>query len=278
MSKETVIFLHIPKTAGTTIRDITRRQYSPKFVLNISSNLTDEEQATSFLTAKSKKISLIQGHFGFGGHELIPNSCTYFTFLRNPINRFISAYYHINQNPNHYLYKIVKNFTLDEYVRSNLIEEQTLDNIQVRFLSGYQGKINRKNKLSNSDLKQAKINLENFFIVIGFVEEFDYSLVMLKEQLNWQNIYYSIRNNRVGKPNKNKISRETWNLIKKYNELDLMLYNEYFDKVQTNKSEIFMRKVDKFQNQNLKLSNKGLAYIASRFSGLRQLIYQYSGL
>ena len=80
------LFLHIPKTAGTTLRSIVDQNLGPVNVLTYynqnSRQLQDNLDA--YLTFKPNFRAII-GHFRFGFHKLLNRPSTYITFLRHPV-------------------------------------------------------------------------------------------------------------------------------------------------------------------------------------------------
>ena len=87
------LFLHIPKTAGTTLRHIIDDQYGQENVLTYynqnSNHLLDNLEA--LLMVKPQYKALI-GHYYFGVHAKFRFPATYITFLRHPVARTISQY------------------------------------------------------------------------------------------------------------------------------------------------------------------------------------------
>ena len=87
--EQTLIFLHIPKTAGSTLNQIIDRQYHPREIVSISNAIENAEQINQFQNlskSQKKKIQVIKGHTYLGWHELLPQPCAYFTLLRNPVS------------------------------------------------------------------------------------------------------------------------------------------------------------------------------------------------
>jgi len=90
--EKTVIFVHLPKCAGSTLNRILLRQYK----LSETYALAGRSVRDSFLELKrlpeEKKggIRLLYGHMHFGLHEHLPQPCVYFTLLRDPVERVIS--------------------------------------------------------------------------------------------------------------------------------------------------------------------------------------------
>lgn len=223
---KTLIFLHLPKTAGSTLHKIIERQYKSKSIYSID-NFRTQESAAEFKSlpeAQRSEIQVLKGHMRFGLHEYLPQPSSYITILREPVDRVISHYYYVLRKPNHYLYEQVtsKNMTLKDYVSSGITRE--LDNSQTRLLSSIAADI-PFGKCSPDVLESAKKNLEEHFAVIGLADKFDETLILLKRAFNWKTPFYIKANITKNRPLKEDISQETLEVIKKYNELDTELFN-----------------------------------------------------
>src|ERR1700724_2464607 len=131
---EALIFLHIPKTGGSTLYKILERHFSPAETVTL-----DTPGVARFKTlpaAKRGRYRLIQGHMHFGLHRFIPRASTYVTFLRQPVERVLSFYYYARSTPDHYLYPLLTTGRVD--LRTLLGRELTseLCNFQTRALAG----------------------------------------------------------------------------------------------------------------------------------------------
>jgi ribosomal protein L22 len=82
---KTVIFLHIPKTAGTTLHSIIERQYPSSVVHTIDGRRVHQSiaQLKDMSEEKRSKIKCLKGHIPFGLHEYLPGSSAYITFKRS---------------------------------------------------------------------------------------------------------------------------------------------------------------------------------------------------
>ena len=103
---ENIIFLHLPKAGGTTLRQIFYDQYRHLTKEEIYTvNRTKETPAFVELDkTKLSEIKVLIGHFSHGIHEYLGENFTYITFLREPISRTLSQYYYskgcnINSSP-----------------------------------------------------------------------------------------------------------------------------------------------------------------------------------
>ena len=199
----TLIFLHIPKTAGRTFYNILIRQFSPSEILRME-HLFNKDSSIKYQPVHQffnpflqkyainylKKIPdeqkirikcITQGHLAFGLHAYFPQRVSYITFLRNPVDRVISQYYYLRRRPNNPFYYLVKGKDLREYINNEEISDQ-ISNVQVRFLCGEDG-IPKQGKLSEEDLKLAKERLKKYFTFVGTTKKFDESLICLKKCL-----------------------------------------------------------------------------------------------
>ncbi len=253
--KPTVIFMHIPKAAGSTLHGILERQYPKSGIYDIDTSRLHESIDEFKQLERDKKLNilLLKGHIPFGLHEYLPQQSRYLTMLRDPVNRVISHYNYAARRQDHYLHEtIIKNkMSLKDYVSSGISHE--IDNAQVRLLSGHDDDL----PIGSCDallLEQAKHNLATWFDVIGIVERFDESVLLMREKLNWRwsPIYVSRKVRKHKTPNK-EMSQELRASILKYNELDFKLYafaNTLFVQSIREYSEKIAHKLKRFQAIN----------------------------
>src|SRR2546430_13176428 len=94
-ASEAVIFLHVPKAAGSTLNRLIEWEY-PLFQM-YSVDPVFFRWSAAHLRKLSKerlrKIRVFKVHMLFGLHEALPQPATYITVLRDPIERTLSAYY-----------------------------------------------------------------------------------------------------------------------------------------------------------------------------------------
>ena len=69
----------------------------------------------------------------------------------------------------------------------------------------------------------AKKNIEQHFSVVGLMERFDESLMLLKQHLGWKIPFYQPQNVNKKRPQE-EADREVIKVIERTNELDLLLY------------------------------------------------------
>jgi hypothetical protein len=245
-----LIFIHIPKSAGRTLKSVIDRQFNQSEVYSISGDVHQAFRSfTQLPESEREKFRYINGHMYFGIHHYTKKPCNYITMLRHPINRVISHYYYVLRSPDHYLYTKVKseNMSLEDYVSNDLSTE--LENGQTRFISG----IKTDEHATFEMLEKAKINISNSFIIAGVMERFDESLILMKKALGWKNVFYIKGNVNPKRTSKAEIPESTLRLIQSKNQLDMELYTfvkDNFDKLVRHEKISFQSEVQLFRFMN----------------------------
>ncbi len=238
-----IIFTHIPKTAGTTIRDILENQYRSNSIALVYSQENIQYTLNNLLASNNK---VIMGHFRHPNF-ITPTNILFLTFLREPVKRIISHYNYVsNSKDKVHIALMQKASTIQEFVQ---LESQ--QNLQTKYLSG----------LSNEDfakapqaaLAKAKENIDSY--MVGITERFDESIVFFKEKLNWKKPYYTTINK--SKKRTTNYDTQTQELISSCNSLDIELYTYALDKFENQLSLLtnFDEKLNTYQAQNKKLKN-----------------------
>lgn len=215
-------FLHIPKTAGTTLNSILDHNFAPESILNV---YTDQEKERLRETTYEElaQFQLIRGHVFIANFEDIldgPVPMRVFTFLRDPIDRVISEFYFLKAWPKSHLYRFLNenDISLAEYVESDhprlAVRGQ---NIMVNSLSGV-GIDSMEDRL-----EMAWHHLKTRFACFGILEQFDASLMLLKKELGLTNIFYERQNVRTHKVHR-PVSPQTVQMIQDHNQADIQLY------------------------------------------------------
>jgi hypothetical protein len=219
--KASLIFLHVPKTAGTTVRAIIERQYPPSEVYAIyeGSRAVGHHSMADLKAlpeAEKKKIKVYAGHVSYGLHELIPQPVHYYAMLRDPVDRIISYYHHtMHHNPKFGANKI-------SLMKFFARKDPMLHNQQTQIISGIKAP---PGACSDEMLWTAIDNINDQFCAVGITEMFDESILLLRKAMAWDLPEYVHENVSVDRPARDFFSEAEINLIKKNNQLDIMLYS-----------------------------------------------------
>jgi len=272
--KPVCIHFHIFKNAGTTIDSVLEENFNKQAVrLDIEKNdeILPMDVVINYLNFNPnvKSISCHQIRFPLPkniSYNLIP-----MLFIRHPIDRVFSIYHYNKRRKDKE--RIVSQLGMlgspEVYIKS-LLEHKTnrsAQNFQVLFLS----KNDLSSQLNTNDFNLALTRIRNCPI-LGIVDRLDESLVVAEEFLKnyFPNIdlAYSPRNiseerntdlNKKLKESRTQVSSKLWDKLMSENELDLKLYSNAINELETRIQKIdnFAEKVTNFKKRLLK-KNKPL--------------------
>jgi len=210
----TVIFIHIPRTAGATLYSILDRQYACRREI-YGETIVAEHFAEQPETWRMN-IQLLRGHIPFGLHPYLAQPCQYITFLRDPVDRIISHYYYTQAYPAHYH---LQPMSLHDYVtkaiESNAELREELSDGQTFQIAG---------SGPGDMLERAKENVRRHFAVVGLTERFDESISLMQERLGWSDDVGYVRRNVIHHPRASEFPARTLARIREINQADLELY------------------------------------------------------
>lgn len=189
-----LIFMHIPKTGGMSLRNMLFEHFSEEEVyLHYPTEGRPEPP--------KNPPKLISGHFYYGIHrQFEPFSYSYVTIVRHPLERLVSHYRYIFPQLKH-----PPSF-------SSFIETERLRNLQTKYVAG-----------GSADFKKAQENLKHF-LVCGVTEMFIETAFLLKKELNLQSIHLRRDNITAKKEPAVEITSAIAEKVKKLHALDFMLY------------------------------------------------------
>lgn len=108
---ELLIFVHVPKTAGSAIKLAVReivgedRSFSPG---------KGAPKVAELDLARRESIRFLAGHFDYGQHIHFFAHPLYVTVVRDPIDRFVSWYKFVVKGRNHRWHSTIAGMTIDE--------------------------------------------------------------------------------------------------------------------------------------------------------------------
>ncbi len=224
------VFVHIPKTAGTTVAAVFRDNF-PGGVGTVGNAFKAtggyEHAAISRLREApvhaTRHMHVLSGHLPFAVREALPEDTRFVTFLRDPVERTLSQYYGLQKLSRR------KELPGDGSLGAVLAEGDIIyDNLQTRMLADDDEPVG---DVDEETVEQAKDNLRSRFLAFGLVERFDESLVLIKRALELRSIAY-VQRRASARPRGSEVSAEELRLAEEANQYDNELYafaRELFD-------------------------------------------------
>jgi hypothetical protein len=236
-----LVFVHIPKTAGSTLRTVLgMNEPGPRSRAlgnvfkgggGISKALV--ERLRDGNGPDLRGVRLVRGHFPLGIREYLPahlpkdRELRCFSFLREPADRTLSHFFAIRAAGRGYgLPPLPDSATLEDALAGGYLH----DNLQTRMLSGQPEPFG---EVDDEMLEQAKRNLSDGLAFFGLTERFDESLVLAGQRLGLRTILYRTSGRvNAARPRGKEVPAELLEAARDCNRYDIELYRhavELFD-------------------------------------------------
>ena len=219
----TIIFLHIEKTAGTSISNLIAKDHDPEKVLRIGST---PELMQILSKPSGKHYSAIMGHLLYGMHlfGLTYHPYCYYTMLRDPVDRLVSQYHYIKRSPGHHLHQMINanNLSLAQFARTNHHANQQV--IRLGFHIHHHGNHFEIGHAGKDILVTAKHTLIHGVKHFGIYEHFDESIDRLATLLGASIDVIPQENVSFNRQKVDDLDASTLDLIHQSNALDMALY------------------------------------------------------
>ncbi|MDO9499955.1 MAG: sulfotransferase family 2 domain-containing protein [Falsiroseomonas sp.] len=182
------VFLHVPKTAGSTLRTVLSRQYGARHVLYFDLGHGDPRPMADMLAqararAGTQDIRLYTGHQYLGLHAALGEPCLYFTLLRDPVERALSEYFYAFSYPHHAQRAEILSGALGPM--EFLTRRHAGGNAQAQQIGG---------RTQRPLLEAALANLQHAIAAVGVAEDFERSLLLIARRLGWAPPVHVARN------------------------------------------------------------------------------------
>jgi hypothetical protein len=178
--RPTLIHLHIPKSAGSSLSQLLVHDTNPNERMTIGDG--DLDRLRTLPEPRRRQLKLIFGHLSFGVARHLPQYAHYVTVLREPGPRILSFYRYVKRTDHHPLYPVTNETDMSfgqflEFTAANPRFRLEVDNGQIRRLGGSMTlpTLGQEEEL----LRQALHNLMSPQLSFGLTEYFDEFLASL---------------------------------------------------------------------------------------------------
>ncbi len=192
--KRSIVFNHIPKTGGTTLRIILNRVYGEEAVFFINSrNIQGSLNEIKEMPDEDRQAyRVISGHAAEMFEKYFEDPFR-ISVLREPLSLFLSQYHYLKYSPNsNFLDEVSKLRSEEEYLAYAISKGQ--DNLLTRYLSGSveflldpEIPIPDMEKEGDKLLQKAKQKLKDYDALLD-LSNFDRGVFVLSNKLDWKRI------------------------------------------------------------------------------------------
>lgn len=276
--EDLVIFVHIPKTAGSTFKRLLARQFPAGGMPKIGPDYQGSINQIRALTAEGKaRVRCLSGHIPFGIHQYFSGKRThYVSFVRDPVDRALSEYFFLLKQPQ--LMPLIGLEPGTKLSPQAFLEHQAslgMQDFQTRVLCGYNNLVEAilppYAPMDIADPDALIREIERSFALVGTVEQFDESLLLMRELFGWRNAYYISRNVARANPKRSELKRELADEIRRLNPMDCRLHAHFRQSIDAKiqaRGDGFAQELARFRRMN-RLYSKG--WTLYRATGLRRL-------
>jgi hypothetical protein len=246
-----LVFIHVPRTAGTTFRVILY-QNEPEEHIRVLPNvfkgsggldkgpmrqMPEGEGSLDTELQDLDRVSILRGHVPYGLREYLPQylpkgrKVRWCTFLREPNDRLLSHYFGAREirrpvpGATVPWSELPAEPTLDELIDAGYLH----DNLQTRMLCGLPEPFG---EVTDAMLEQAKRSLRDGLAFVGITERFDESVVIAKRRLGLSTILSTPERVNPERPRRESVPGELAQAAERANRYDIELYRyacELFD-------------------------------------------------
>lgn len=213
MGRIELISLHIPKTAGTSFRNILKRVYGEKAVVRVDIPLPSErapnETKVSGPGTVLEGTRVLHGHFRYGdlvARYGLDTAIPVITWVRDPVERVISNYFYLQKILRGIVQEEKKNVNILNKMEKTLLEYARADIARNRIAKFLEGK-----PLGD-------------FLFVGVQEYFSEDLADLAHLLGWKKLQEFRHND--SEDQKVFVDEAVRGEIRQLNERDTVLYEE----------------------------------------------------
>lgn len=210
----------------TLLNEIASANYSGNERVELH-GIFDLDVCAERIRSRPEPPRFVAGHFRYGLHKHLSRPCRYITMLRDPVRRVHSLYhYYRTRSKEWQLHLTNRGYnpeplgSLQEFLTDGRF--RVADNGMVRALSGV-GELAPYQSIGERECEQAIRHLDHF-TVVGILEQFDASVLLMAQSLGWKKVHYARSNQNRKKPKLTKMSARDRALIEAHTQWDQLLY------------------------------------------------------
>ncbi len=158
---ETLVFVHIPKCAGSSFRQVLKRWFGPAALFIDTHDAAALEQAVGRMESPPKAIA---GHLPYGLHGGLQIRPAYVTLVRHPLDRFVSVFRHAQRTPEDPLHSAARELELEAFYDFTLSDPRARRRtvaVQCQFVAG------------DRSFEAARDALERAYVLAAPVERYE---------------------------------------------------------------------------------------------------------
>lgn len=216
-------FLHIPKTAGTSLRFMLASQYSHAEIRPVPLDWgkysgehypVSKEFYNNISWEGVSRYSLIMGHYNWSHIARLNPTWKVFSIFRAPADRFLSEFFFARDRATDHPHHRAVQMPLSEFVHTD-VARSYFANLQTRYMAGVM-----HTPLTPQDMHRAIANVDRLHTV-GIVEKMADTVALLEQTYAF---YFpaTLHTNQTPRPEVPDL--ETWNKIVRLNSMDYMVY------------------------------------------------------
>lgn len=236
MTTPALVFIHIPKTAGTSMRSALESAVPAEKILHLYPTewAVDPSTLPDLPAERLTGIELVIGHIAFGVHEQLPGlSTVYATIVRDPVEQLLSHYYHYvravdtgsgARSENRWQQAVASGLTLESFVKAEGGGgKRVFQNRQTWTIAGQPRKMDRDDPTL---LKRAKRNIKRYFSAVGTTQDPDALARGIAEVMGWSPpAPIPTLNVNPNRPTRDSLPAEVVREIEDLNRLDAELFH-----------------------------------------------------